>query len=378
MNSSLLGNGNSGGGSGGGSNTPLVLSLPPVPQLVILGIIFVASVALNCISIISIVGARAITPINLLIINLAVSDIVYSLTIPIFAVHIVIPWWPFGRVGCQLAIAIDIIAMIVGVYTITALSVERYMDVRETSRRYNDQVKSALVLGYIVVLWIFAILFPLPMSSSLFVHNRSRAALVSGVSECKSRWTANELSRYVQLKFACAFLLPSLITCTFSFRLILFLHRWSMRSRRLSLSHRSLNTYKRRATTLVLLIIILFFVLWSPLWILQLYDTFNERGPTQYIQILNFVTLVFVYANGLLNPLLYLILTQNFRDYIRTNKWSTWKSRQRSKNNQTFFYTTKPIIINENQIPEQQTSGILHNDDDQHAFVRNEPSSAAN
>ncbi|CAF4222551.1 unnamed protein product, partial [Adineta steineri] len=35
-------------------------------------------------------------------------------------------------------------------------------------------------------------------------------------------------------------------------------------------------------------------------------------------------------------------------------------------------------IINENQIPEQQTSGILHNDDDQHAFVRNEPSSAAN
>jgi len=96
-----------------GGSPPLVLSLPPIPQLVILGIIFVASVVLNCVSIISIVGARAITPINLLIINLAVSDIVYSLTIPIFAVHIVIPWWPFGRVGCQLAIAIDIIAMIV-------------------------------------------------------------------------------------------------------------------------------------------------------------------------------------------------------------------------------------------------------------------------
>ena len=93
--------------------SPLVLSLPPVPQLVILGIIFTASVSLNSLSILSIVGARAITPINLLIINLAVSDIVYALTIPIFAVHIVIPWWPFGRVGCQLAIGIDIIAMIV-------------------------------------------------------------------------------------------------------------------------------------------------------------------------------------------------------------------------------------------------------------------------
>ncbi|CAF1062472.1 unnamed protein product [Rotaria sordida] len=365
------------GGVGDGDGPPLVLSLPPVPQLVILGIIFVASVILNCVSIISIVGARAITPINLLIINLAVSDIVYSLTIPIFAVHIVIPWWPFGRVGCQLAIAIDIIAMIVGVYTITALSVERYMDVRERSRRYNDQVKIIFVLSFIILLWLFAILFPLPMSSSLFVHNRTRAALVSGVSECKSRWTPGELSRYVQLKFACAFLLPSLITCTFSFRLILFLHRWSIRSRRLSLSQNSLNNYKRRATTLVLLIIISFFVLWSPLWILQLYDTFNKRGPTPYIQILNFLTLVFVYANGLLNPLLYLILTQNFRDYIKRNKWSPWIYRKRSKiNHQTFIYRTKPII-NHNQNQDPPTSFIINNDDDQHAFVPNDPSSTA-
>jgi hypothetical protein len=238
-------------------------------------------------------------------------------------------------------------------------------------------VKLALVLGYIFVLWLFAILFPLPMSSSLFVHNRTRAALASGVSECKSRWSAVELSRYVQLKFACAFLLPSLITCTFSFRLILFLHRWSLRSRRLSLSHRSLNIYKRRATTLVLLIIISFFVLWSPLWILQLYDTFNRRGPTPYIQILNFVTLVFVYANGLLNPLLYLILTQNFRDYMRTNKWTPWKFKTRSENNhQILIYTTTPVI-NGNQIRDQPTSCIIHHDDEQHTFVPTDASSTA-
>lgn len=216
------------------------------------------------------------------------------------------------------------------------------------------------------------------MSSSLFVHNRTRAALASGVSECRSRWSPGELSRYVQLKFACAFLLPSSITCTFSFRLILFLHRWSMRSRRLSLSHRSLNVYKRRATTLVLLIIISFFVFWSPLWILQLYDTFNERGPTQYIQILNFLTLVFVYANGLLNPLLYLILTQNFRDYIRTNKWTSWKKKRESRtNHHTLIYTTTPIINGNHQIREQQTSCIIHHDDDKHAFVPNDTSSAA-
>ena len=104
------------------SLSPLVLSLPAVPQLVLLGLIFVCSVTLNSLSIISIVGARAITGINLLIINLAISDIVYALTIPIFAVHIVIPWWPFGRLGCQLAIGIDISAMIVSLSRLSLIA----------------------------------------------------------------------------------------------------------------------------------------------------------------------------------------------------------------------------------------------------------------
>ena len=182
------------------------------------------------------------------------------------------------------------------------------------------------------------------MSSSLFVHNRTRSSTSSDISECKSSWTSVKLSRYVQLKFVCAFLVPSLITLTFSFRLLRFLRRCSRKSQYLSVSNRSLNRSKRRATTLVLLIIVSFVVLWSPLWILQLYDTFNQRGPTPYIQILNFLTLVFVYANGLLNPLLYLILTENFRDYLRrTTCFQSKSQRQSTTNDQRFAYRSRRV-----------------------------------
>ncbi|CAF4643460.1 unnamed protein product, partial [Rotaria sp. Silwood2] len=105
--------------------------------------------------------------------------------------------------------------------------------------------------------------------------------------------------------------------------------------------------------------------------------------PKNLIKLLNFLKLVFLYANGLLNPLLYLILTQNFRDYIRRNKWSPWINRKRSKiNHQTFIYRTKPIInnnnnLNQNQNQNQPTSFIIHHDDDQHAFVPNDSSSIA-
>jgi hypothetical protein len=187
---------------------------------------------------------------------------------------------------------------------------------------------------FIILLWIFGILFSLPVSLSLFVNSRKK---LEEISECKSSWNIEYLSNYVKLKFVFAYLFPSIVTFIFSFRLILFVHQWSIKSRHLS----TLNTYKRRATRLVLSIIISFIVFWSPLWIFQLYDTFNEHGPTIYIQILNFVTLVFVYTNGLLNPLFYLILTQNFRDYLKTNKYFCWIKS--SNNSQTFIYKTKPI-----------------------------------
>ncbi|CAF1573186.1 unnamed protein product, partial [Didymodactylos carnosus] len=258
----------------------------------------------------------------------------------------------------------------VGVYTITALSVERYIDVTETNRRYNDQMKLIIVLLYIVILWICAICFPLPMSSSIFVNNRTssiRSNNYTGqnrtrsiktttiVSECKSTWTNADQSKFVNIKFVSAFLLPSFITCTFSFRLILFLHRWSKQKtyRRTSYSNafRTVNVYKRRATTLVLIIIIIFFLLWSPFWILQLYDSLNTH-PTRYIQILNFLTLVLVYANGFLNPLLYLILTQNFREYMKNIKWIRLFRVKQARQKYTF-------ILVENGLQHTQSVSIL-------------------
>ncbi|CAF0825298.1 unnamed protein product [Didymodactylos carnosus] len=259
--------------------------------------------------------------------------------------------------------------LLVGVYTITALSVERYIDVTETNRRYNDQMKLIIVLLYIIVLWICAICFPLPMSSSIYVNNRTSSTRSSGyeqnrtrltmtttiVSECKSMWTNADQSKFVTIKFISAFLLPSFITCTFSFRLILFLHRWSKQNtyRRTSYANtfHTVNVYKRRATTLVLIIIIIFFLLWSPFWILQLYDSSNKH-PTRYIQILNFLTLVLVYANGFLNPLLYLILTQNFREYMKNIKWIRIFRAKQTRQKYAFIYV-------ENGLQHTQSVSVL-------------------
>jgi hypothetical protein len=239
-----------------------------------------------------------------------------------------------------------------------ALSIERYIDVRERSRRSNEKLKLLFVIIYIIMLWIFGILFPFPMCLSLFVYSEEKD---ERIIDCRSSWTKEELSYFLELKFVFAYFFPSLMTCIFSFRLILFVHRWSIKSRRLSSTNNSLNIYKRRATTLVLSIIISFFVLWSPLWIFQLYDTFNKHGPTIYIQIFNFITIVFAHTNGLLNPLFYFLLTQNFRDYLKKNKYFSWKKN--SKNSRTFIYRRKAMTNQDQTITSLRQENTILSDE---------------
>ena len=74
---------------------------------------------------------------------------------------------------------------------------------------------------------------------------------------------------------------------------------------------------KKRSTRFVLIIAISFLVTWSPLWILQTTLIFSSY-ESPILKVMNNVTLILVYINGLMNPLLFMILTQNFRDNIKT------------------------------------------------------------
>lgn len=92
---------------------------------VLLLLIFVFSILFNFISIVSILVARAYTPINVLIINLALADFIYSLGIPMFISHTFSKSWSFGLVGCRFFIFTEFFGIIVGIFTIAGLSVER-------------------------------------------------------------------------------------------------------------------------------------------------------------------------------------------------------------------------------------------------------------
>ena len=92
----------------------------------ILSAIVLLSILFNSISVLSILMARAFTPINVLIVNLAFADLTYSLGIPMFISHTFSKSWPFGLFGCRFFIFTEFFGIIVGILTVTGLSVERF------------------------------------------------------------------------------------------------------------------------------------------------------------------------------------------------------------------------------------------------------------
>ena len=67
----------------------------------ILTVLFIAGFVLNTISIAAILKSKKFEPINILILNLAFADLVYTLGIPLFTAHVFSMNWSFGLIGCR-------------------------------------------------------------------------------------------------------------------------------------------------------------------------------------------------------------------------------------------------------------------------------------
>ncbi len=81
---------------------------------------------------------------------------------------------------------------------------------------------------------------------------------------------------------------------------------------------------KQRSTRFVLAVVFSFLCTWSPLWIYQIIIIFTEFQSI-FLMIMHNLTLVITYMEGVLDPLFYLLLTENFREFISKRNFSFYK-----------------------------------------------------
>ncbi|XP_072233090.1 cholecystokinin receptor type A [Leuresthes tenuis] len=348
-------------------------NLPPEPQdinqtvrIALYSLIFLLSVLGNSLIIVVLVRNRRMrTVTNLFLLSLAVSDLMVSLVcIPFTLIPNLMRDFIFGIGICKLVMYFMGVSVSVSTFNLVAISLERYSAICNplTSRTWQTKSHAAKV---ITATWVvsFVLMLPYPISSTLKPFTRLDN---STGHMCRLVWPNDiiQQSWYVSLLLL-LFLIPGIVMMTAYGLISLELYRGirfelssrkSIRGRQSStssikpgdsdgcylqpskkkssmvttstganpsstptpvrvFSNSSTSNLmaKKRVIRMLLVIVFLFFLCWTPIFVVNAWQAFDRRSayrltgaPISFIHLLS-------YTSACVNPIIYCFMNKRFR-----------------------------------------------------------------
>uniref|UniRef100_A0A8C7FV97 Urotensin-2 receptor n=2 Tax=Oncorhynchus kisutch TaxID=8019 RepID=A0A8C7FV97_ONCKI len=246
------------------------------------------------------------------IINLALADLLYLLTIPFVVCTYFLKGWYFGDAGCRILISMDFLTMHASIFTLTIMSTERYFAVLkplDTVKRSKSYRKAIAVL-----VWVASLVLTLPMILSIQMMKVGSKAM------CQPTISPLSYKVYITFLFCTSIVAPGMI--------IGFLYIGLARTYWISQTETFKQTKKlpnQKVLYLIFTIVLLFWACFLPFWIWQLLGQFQPsiHLSTKSKRNINYLTTCLTYSNSCINPFLYTLLTKNYKEYLRKRQ-RTW------------------------------------------------------
>ena len=213
------------------------------------------------------------------------------------------------------------------VYTVAALSVERYIDARA---KLTAKCRLYITFTSLILIWTLGLLLPYPFVFYTFLYD-SRSIVhpnetttetknqttIPTVLMCRSILSENTLLIYEIVLYVTAFLIPYSIIVLFSLKLLRFLRDWLKRKEKLT--HRRSSKRRTRGVKLVLCIVLSFLLCYTPFWTFKFYTSFlvdetirNRPILRRFLTYAHQSVILLSYIEGILNPLFFIVLTERF------------------------------------------------------------------
>ena len=253
-------------------------------------------------------GMRA--PINYLLVNLAVSDMMVALAI---TPQYVIKWTfqhPNGTAGDYMCMFITggnfiWVGQAASTFSLVVVAVERYYAVvQPLSDRSRLTIRRLIAM--VTAGWIYALFFDLP----LFAVVRHK----DGVNHCIERWPNKQLAEAYTI--ACFFVFGAIPVAAMIFLYSRVLCKlWKNGERTLLLAEQARIRARLKVTKMVLVVSIIYAVCRLPNLVLYMLSQFKPQlyayGSFPYV-----TSVVLVGLNSAMNPFLYALHSTNFRQHI--------------------------------------------------------------
>lgn len=250
---------------------------------------------------------------NVMMMNLAIADMLFLIfCVPFHAIIYTTPQWPFGEFMCRFVHFMQFVSMFGSVFTLVAMTAERFSVVKFPIRSKLFRSKSAS-FGICVGIWLSSACIALPPPIFYTIKRYTNHGL-SAIDICADDWGSNKASRpiFFLIVFILGYALP--LTLIFFFNMMTIFILWS--SKELTRTNMSESVRKKqKVTRLVVMLVVVFGLSWLPyhinlMWVNYFSDTYMNTYSFYYFSV---VGLVMSYANSSINPIIYAFLSENFR-----------------------------------------------------------------
>ncbi|KAK0155468.1 Galanin receptor type 1 [Merluccius polli] len=281
---------------------------------VVFGVIFLLGVVGN--TLVMVVICRSVksakrprSPTNVFILNLSVADLSFLLLcVPFHATVYSLPEWIFGEVLCTFGHYFVMVSMLVSVFTLVAMSVDRYVAVVHSKKKSLCVRNRRNALIGVGLIWALSLVFAVPVAQHQVLTSHPTAP---NSTFCWEEWSGASKRTYRVTILVVGYLLPLvLIVCCYS-KVLFHLHK-----KMKNMSKKSQRSKRKTAQT-VLLVVTVFLICWMPYHIITMWVEFGTFPLTEASFVLRIASHCLSYGNSCINPILYAFLSENFRKACR-------------------------------------------------------------
>lgn len=194
---------------------------------VVFGLIFVVGVVGNCLVMVVIGkvryggrdgggagGRRSGSPTNIFILNLSVADLLFLLfCVPFHATIYSLPEWVFGAFLCRFGHFFSTVSMLVSIFTLVAMSVDRYIAVVLSGKSPCARSRRNALAG-LCVIWTLSLVCSVPVAQHQVLTNHPTAP---NSTFCWEKWSGPSKQSYKVTVLLLGYLLPLLlISCCYT------------------------------------------------------------------------------------------------------------------------------------------------------------------
>ncbi|XP_007948678.1 C-C chemokine receptor type 6 [Orycteropus afer afer] len=292
--------------------------------------------------------AKSMTDAYLL--NMAIADILFVLTLPFWAVSHASGRWHFSNALCKLIKGIYAINFNCGMLLLTCISTDRYIAIVQATKSFKLRSKTLAhnkVICFLV--WVMSIL----ISSSTFTFNQKYS--MQGVDVCEPNYhSVSEPIRWKLLMLGLQLLFGFFIPLVFMIFCYLFIVKTLVRAQ---------NSKRHKAIRVIIAVVLVFLVCQTPHNMVLLVTAANmgsmgrSCSSEKLIGYTKNVTEVLAFLHCCLNPVLYAFIGQKFRNYflkIMKDLWCVRRKHQASSFSCSRMYSESA--------PSRQTSEVADNE----------------